>query len=175
MSDKKGPKLRTISFEITGRAIPWKSPNVVSRRGMGYPVAIKPQATRDWQAYVRLAAAMAAEEAGGPLVGAILANIVVTMAQPASWPAWKRRAAERGDVRPTKRPDSTNVLKAIEDAMSGPCFADDCQIVSTHISRWYAPHGEAERVTVTLREIGLGHACKRDHVGAWRDDGGRDG
>ena len=44
---------------------------------------------------------------------------------PASWSKKKKAAALNGEVRPTVKPDCSNVLKSIEDALNGIVWADD--------------------------------------------------
>ncbi len=39
-------------------------------------------------------------------------------------------AAERGEIRPTTKPDLDNYLKAIKDALKGICWRDDSQVVA---------------------------------------------
>ena len=42
-----------------------------------------------------------------------------------------------GDILPTKKPDLSNCLKAIEDALNKVAFRDDCQIcVGEHLKRY---------------------------------------
>lgn len=53
-------------------------------------------------------------------------------------------------IRPLKKPDSSNVLKAVEDALNGIAYYDDTQIVDTQVRRFY---GEKPRVVVTIKEI----------------------
>ena len=55
-----------------------------------------------------------------------------------------------GLIRPTKRPDSSNILKAIEDALNGVAYYDDCQIVDSMVKRFYS---DTPRVEITIRDI----------------------
>lgn len=49
-----------------------------------------------------------------------------------------QRAALAGEIRPVARPDASNVLKGIEDALNGICWIDDSQIVSGSWEKRYA-------------------------------------
>ena len=55
-----------------------------------------------------------------------------------------------GEIRPLKKADSSNVLKAIEDALNKVAYDDDVQIVDTVIRRWYA---DIPRVEVEIRSV----------------------
>lgn len=48
---------------------------------------------------------------------------------PASWSQRKREAAMRGEIRPAKRPDLSNIVKQVEDAFNGVVYRDDSLIV----------------------------------------------
>jgi Holliday junction resolvase RusA-like endonuclease len=50
---------------------------------------------------------------------------------PDSWSAKKRAAALAGDIRPTKKPDLSNIQKALEDGMNSVVFKDDSQITES--------------------------------------------
>ena len=51
----------------------------------------------------------------------------------------KKKALEMcaGRIRPTKRPDIDNVLKAVADALNGLAYVDDAQIVEMTASKRY--------------------------------------
>lgn len=51
--------------------------------------------------------------------------------------------------RPIKKVDSSNLTKAVEDALNGVAYWDDVQIVDTIVRRFY---DERPRVEVTLKE-----------------------
>ena len=56
-----------------------------------------------------------------------------------------------GSIRPTKKPDSSNVLKAVEDALNNVAYHDDAQIVDTQVRKFFS---EEPRVVVILQQIG---------------------
>ena len=51
---------------------------------------------------------------------------------------------------PTVAPDTTKLLRAVEDGMQGVLYANDAQIVEQHV---YKRYGAPERCEVTLREM----------------------
>lgn len=52
-----------------------------------------------------------------------------------------------GRIRPTKKPDVDNIMKAIADALNGIAYKDDSQIVSASINKWYS---DTPRVEVAI-------------------------
>ncbi|MGN5479503.1 RusA family crossover junction endodeoxyribonuclease [Cupriavidus basilensis] len=76
--------------------------------------------------------ALAAEQAmegRPPLAGPLYVEIDIVLAIPASWPKKRQALALAGRIGATKKPDASNILKAIEDGMNGVVFVDDSQIV----------------------------------------------
>lgn len=61
----------------------------------------------------------------------------------------KRSLMLEHKIRPLKKPDSSNVVKSIEDALNGIAYHDDTQIVDSQIRRFY---GETPKVVVTIQE-----------------------
>lgn len=57
---------------------------------------------------------------------------------PKSWSKKKQEAARLGQIVPTKKPDSSNVLKSVEDGFTGAVWVDDCQVVDHHITKRFA-------------------------------------
>lgn len=55
-----------------------------------------------------------------------------------------------GILRPLKKPDSSNILKAIEDSLNTVAYHDDAQIVETIITRYYS---EKPCVKVIIEEL----------------------
>ena len=57
----------------------------------------------------------------------------------------------RGLIRPTKKPDIDNVVKALADALNHVAYRDDTQIVDCQVRKFYA---DEPRVEVLIRQIG---------------------
>lgn len=64
----------------------------------------------------------------------------------------KKKAEDmlNGSIRPTKKPDSDNIAKAIMDALNGVAFKDDSQIVELRIRKHY---GKSPKVQVAIGEV----------------------
>jgi Holliday junction resolvase RusA-like endonuclease len=150
---------------VPGRPVPWKAPDVVRRRrrdGSITRVGITPDTTKAWQAFVRIMANRA--RPCGLLWGALELRVDIHLRVPPSWPVWRRAAALEGLVRPTARPDSTNLLKALEDACNGVLWGDDAQVVDSHAHRWYCAGAELERAEVVVQEVGAGGDARPDDL-----------
>ena len=65
----------------------------------------------------------------------------------------KRERGRRlqGEARPVVKPDCSNVLKSVEDAMNGVVFADDAQVCGVAVRKFYSDH---PRVEVSVGLIG---------------------
>jgi Holliday junction resolvase RusA-like endonuclease len=63
---------------------------------------------------------------------------------PKSWPKKKQEQALMGIVKPTIKPDLSNYLKGIEDALNGIAYIDDSQIVLVYVTKQYATEPRAE-------------------------------
>ena len=63
----------------------------------------------------------------------------------------KREAALAGKLRPTTKPDVSNVLKGVEDALKGVWYVDDSQIVGYgELGKWYA---ERPRIEIAMQVL----------------------
>lgn len=64
----------------------------------------------------------------------------------------KKKANEMvcGNIKPTKKPDPDNVIKAILDGLNGVAFRDDSQIVHLDCDKYYSYE---PRVEVIIKEL----------------------
>lgn len=133
---------------IPGEAVPQGRPRF--GRGRTYD----PPKSRKYKEYVRRLAYrnMPSDALRRPLTCPVRLTCVIYRAVPKSWSRRKRADAIADKIRPKTKPDVSNILKGIEDALNGVWYADDSQIVEYGlIGKWYA---EEPRVYVRLdREV----------------------
>lgn len=99
--------------------------------------AYTPRKTRDYETMVgyRARSAMGGKP---PTEAAVVLLVEFGVPIPSSWTGKRRSDAEAGLVVPASKPDLTNYVKAIEDAMNGIVYRDDSQIVSILASKSYS-------------------------------------
>lgn len=79
-----------------------------------------------------------------PMEGALVMKVDLYRGVPKSWPKKKQQDALAGIVKPTIKPDCSNYLKGIEDALNGIAYIDDSQLVLVHVTKRYAAEPRAE-------------------------------
>ncbi len=141
--------MQQIKFTIPGEPCAQGRPRF-STIG-GYVKAIDPAKSRNQKAFVKYFATTAAKQQGWtytdlPLYVEIIAYMGIPKSKPKKW----RTAAIRGQERPTKKPDVDNLFKLVTDALSGVIYADDKQIVSCRVQKWYS---EEPRTEVKIAEV----------------------
>jgi len=130
---KKIPEL--VIFTVPGQPV-GKGRHKTARRGK-FLTHYTPEKTANYESLVAHAAHVAM--AGRSLIaGAVSLSLDLYATPPASWSKKKRNAALSGQIRPTTKPDFSNVLKAIEDGMNGVVYLDDKQIVNVSGSKNYS-------------------------------------
>ena len=82
--------------------------------------------------------------------GALKMSVDAYLSIPKNASKKKRAEMDNGTIRPLKKPDSSNILKSIEDALNGVAYHDDAQIVETVVRRFY---GDFPRVEVTIENL----------------------
>ena len=117
----------------------------------GYVKAIDPAKSRNQKAFIKYLATTAAKQQGWvytylPIHVEIIAYMGIPKSKSKKW----RTAAICGRERPTKKPDTDNIFKLVTDALSGVIYADDKQIVSCRVQKWYS---EEPRTEVKITEV----------------------
>ena len=107
-----------------------------ARRG-NFVQTYTPDKTRNYEALLKDAAieAMGSSE---PLETPVSLYLYIRVPIPKSFSKKKVQECLNGSEQPMKKPDSSNVLKSVEDAMNGVVDIDDCQIINHHITRVYS-------------------------------------
>lgn len=138
--------MSTITFTIHGEAVA-KGRAKAARRG-SFITMYTPKKTVDYETLVA-SAAKAAMAGLKPLEGAVHLVVRIYRAIPQSWSLKKQRAAALGEIFPTSKPDTSNIIKAIEDGANGILWKDDSQVVDTVASKRYG----TPRVEVEVRAL----------------------
>lgn len=108
-----------------------------------------PAATRSYEGMIREAAFRemnGREPTGAPVEVWLTAFFDI----PKSYSKKKRAAAICNMLKPAKKPDIDNIIKAFVDAMNGVVFRDDCQIVRGLYAKVY---GLTPMVVVTIKPL----------------------
>jgi len=109
--------------------------------------------TASYENLVALACQQAMQAASQPpLTGALALSVFAYVGIPKSTSKAKRQEMAAGLIRPTKKPDLDNIIKAVLDGLNGVAFADDVQIVSIIAEKMYAPNEPRLLVSVSPLE-----------------------
>lgn len=84
-----------------------------------------------------------------PFAGPLRLELVAFMKIPKKSKT-KMAAMERGDIRPTKKPDMSNILKIVEDALETVAYLNDKQIVSLLLDKKYSSR---PRIELAIEEL----------------------
>jgi Holliday junction resolvase RusA-like endonuclease len=135
-----------IHLVIPGEAVPQARPKF-ARQG-NFVRAYDPEKSRNYKAFVRMLAAEACK--GPPFEGAVSLLVAVYRQPPSSWSKTKIMLAMCGKIRPITKPDLSNSVKGIEDALKGLAWRDDAQVVDLYVQKWYS---DAPRVEIEINEV----------------------
>lgn len=137
---------KTLHFTIPGEPVAKGRARSFVRNG--HVAHYTPEKTARYENLVRLAAQQAMA-GGAPIEGPVHLVVSACLGIPVSWSLKKQRAAAVGEIRPTKKPDLDNIVKAIKDGMNGVTWRDDAQVVEVEASKTYGQ----PCVKVVVREI----------------------
>lgn len=143
------PKLKpSISFTVYGKPQAQGRPRAGKTRS-GNVVMYDPTSSKD---YKQLVAWTAAEHRPPQLIESACALVCrVYRPIPKSWSKVKRQKAIEGYILPSSKPDLSNYIKGVEDAIEGVILANDSQIVDYWDCK--KRYGEAPRIEVEIYEL----------------------
>ena len=153
--------LTEVSFTIMGEPIPQLRPRF-TKRGHSF----KAPKSRAYEDGVReIARSVMRNDA--PLKGQLRITADFFMPIPKSTPKWMMSLVLHKMIRPTTRPDTSNLLKAVEDGMNEIVYIDDSQIVEVVANKFYSENPRAE---VKVEVIGYDiNQIKEEHNGRRRE------
>lgn len=136
-----------VTIVLLGQPVPW------ARAGGRGSQRFTPTKQRNNAATLRMAAQQAMIEANHGIAvidQPVRLDILAEMAIPASWSRRKKNDAIIGNIKPSGRPDLSNVIKQIEDALNGVVFCDDSLVVTLRASKRY---GVQPKLVITVAPI----------------------
>lgn len=140
--------MQELKFEVPGSPIGQGRPKFSTINGRAK--AYDPEKSRNYKAYVKLLATQAMKEQRFTMIdGPCCLDIIACFEVPKSKSKKFRQAALEGRELPTKKPDLSNIVKGIEDALNGLVYRDDAHLVALCVSKYYS---EVPRVEVVVRE-----------------------
>ncbi len=86
-----------------------------------------------------------------PVENPVLMEVQAYFSIPKSATKKKKKAMAAGSLRPTKKPDLSNITKIIEDALNKIAYNDDSQIVKLVASKYYVV--DSPRVEVSIKSL----------------------
>lgn len=133
--------MNEVAFTVPGIPCAW-----ARARTRGH-IHFTPKKQRAAMTFVQ---AVAAEAMGAkpPLDGPVRMEVDAVWPWPKSWSAKKR--LKFGALWKSSRPDASNIVKLVEDAMNGVVFLDDAQVVRCQITKRY---GESAATHIKIEPL----------------------
>lgn len=136
-----------VSFTVIGEPVGKGRPRF-TRSGRTYT----PEATANYETLVKWSW-QNAHGTPAPADAQLRMTVDAYFKQPQTGSRIKHERMNHGEIRPTKKPDGDNILKAIADALNGLAYHDDSQIVEMTVRKWYAPEWTQPRAEITIEEV----------------------
>lgn len=131
-----------IKFTIEGEAVAQARPRFNRHTGRAYDT----QKSKSWKERVYFSALP--HKPKELLTGPVYLHVNIHRSIPKSWSKKKRAAATNLEVLPTSKPDLSNILKGIEDALNGVIWRDDSQVVGLKMSKAYTDKPPFIEITI---------------------------
>lgn len=135
-----------IKFVVPGDPRGKQRPRV--RRTKGRSIAYTPKETVKYEQKVRASYRRLMSEKF-PKGIALKVNITALFPIPKRFNKEQRKKALDGELLPTKKPDSDNIIKIILDALNGVAYHDDAQVCEVYFEKKYA---EKSKTIIAIAE-----------------------
>jgi Holliday junction resolvase RusA-like endonuclease len=107
----------------------------------GFVRAYDPKKSAQYKKYI---ITLANQKKCKPLEGPLVMMVDVFRSVPKSWSMKKQQQAILGFIKPISKPDCSNYLKGIEDALNGIAYHDDSQLVLVIVRKKYSAEPRVE-------------------------------
>ncbi len=140
------PGIMAISFVVPGQPVAKARARTV-RTKSGASRTFTPAATVAFEDRVRMAARVVGVR---PVTGPLCMTVLFLFSCPKSR---HRKRTPRQQEPKTTKPDLSNLLKSVEDALNGIAYQDDAQLVRVVVEKHWAAQGEQPRTVIAIRCI----------------------
>jgi len=135
-----------IKFTVPGSPVGKMRPRTISRGGRTW--SFTPAKTVNYEKSIAVAAIPVKPKV--LLTGPVSMVVRIYRDIPKSFSKAKRAAAIAEELLPINKPDSSNVVKSVEDALNGIIYVDDSQICDHIIRKRYAEQPRVEVIVEVL-------------------------
>lgn len=142
--------MKQYAFTVSGKQKPAGSKTAFRNRHSGKIVLVDSSGAEGkmWRTIVQDAAKQVIRH---QMIGALRLEVTFYMARPKNhYRANGELKSAFLDVRPIGRPDTTKLLRALEDALTGIVWRDDAQVVEQYAQKIYA---DTYTTIVTITEL----------------------
>lgn len=138
--------MQEVSFFVPGIPATQGSKRAFNRKDGGTPIVVEScKGNKDWRGDVKRFAVDAYN--GPPIKGPVHLSITFQLPRPKSH-FGKRGLRPGAPMNHTIKPDLTKMLRAVEDALKGILWADDCQVVKQVVGKVYTSDRPGAQVCV---------------------------
>lgn len=153
--------MSSINIRVDGLPIPYNYRMVTKDRFNNYlphPRKIIPDKVKRWRERVAIATRKALPANHVLWDGPIAMSAVFYFPRLEGYPKDIDKAREKSKwLFKWKKPDLSNLIKAIEDSMTKLVYTDDSRIVDISTRKYFTDESQTEGVLITLREIETGY------------------
>lgn len=128
-------ELSSINILVPGSPHPWRAP-LVTRKGFAYDS--KSDIKKKIKAIIK------GQFNLDPIKGPVHLSLIFEMPIPKSASKKKKLDMLENKIKPTTRPDLTNLQKLIEDCLIGSVIVDDNQVISVNSKKLYSSHPQTK-------------------------------
>lgn len=137
-----------VTIIVMGEPVGKGRPRAYKMRS-GHIGTYTPEKTRNYEGYMKWCASDAMRDRPR-FEEAVSMTVTAEMGIPESWSGKKQRMAESGEIKPAKKPDIDNLLKAILDSCNSIIYADDAQVCEIIARKLYS---RTPRLVIEVRQI----------------------
>lgn len=136
-----------VKFKVLGEPKGKQRPKLCKIRGRS--IVYTPKRTTEYEQKIRVSYKRLLSEKipkGTPLE----VNITALFSIPKKFNKEQRQNALSGEIMPTKKPDSDNIIKIVLDALNDTAYFDDSQVCGINFFKRY---GEKAQIIIEIKEI----------------------